>query len=118
MSITLNVYDACVRYTCNHSKTGVFICINKHNLKIICTYERSLMYHLKYFYIIGESCVALQIEVGKRNNIVFLDLELTALPSDLSSSILEIAVLITGTVVVVPLFVTYNIKLVVSSCLN
>jgi hypothetical protein len=68
--------------------------------------------------MIGESCVALQIEVAKRNNIVFLDLELTALPSDLSSSILEIAVLITGTGVLVPLFVTSDIKLFVSCCLN
>ena len=43
----------------------------------------------------GEDCEKVKKEVAQQNNIVFIDLELTALPSDSSSSILEVAVVIT-----------------------
>ena len=43
----------------------------------------------------GEDCEKLKAQVAQQNNIVFLDLELTAVPSDPSSSILEVAVVVT-----------------------
>lgn len=43
----------------------------------------------------GEDCKNLKEQVAKQNNIVFVDLELTALPSDPSSRILEVAIIVT-----------------------
>ena len=43
----------------------------------------------------GEDCQKLKEEVAKQNNIVFLDLELTAVPSDPAASILEVAIVVT-----------------------
>ncbi|GMH82743.1 hypothetical protein TL16_g09365 [Triparma laevis f. inornata] len=43
----------------------------------------------------GEDCEKLKVQVAQQNNIAFIDLELTAVPSDPSSSILEVAIIVT-----------------------